>query len=114
MKRSITNLTLLSVGIITMAVSCQSKGETYGGSITMEKVTPLMALYEDPGAFSGQEILVSAKVTEVCQNMGCWLSLPVDNGEDQIIRFKDHAFVVPKDLAGKTVRVQGVFSVEVD
>ncbi len=114
MKLNTTHITVLSTMIIILAASCQSGDTAYGGDITLEQVTPLTALYAEPTAFSGQEVLVSGQVTEVCQEKGCWLALDAGNGEALIVRFKDHAFTVPKDLAGKTVQVQGVFAATVE
>ncbi|MEC5394257.1 DUF4920 domain-containing protein [Bergeyella sp. RCAD1439] len=52
-------------------------------------------------------ITVKGKVTEVCQAKGCWLTLLTSNQERFFIRTKDHAYFVPKDLAGKTVILKG-------
>lgn len=55
-------------------------------------------------------VVVKAKVSEVCQAKGCWMNL-VDNQastEEQLfVKFKDYAFFVPKDIAGKEVLVEG-------
>lgn len=49
---------------------------------------------------------IKSKVEEVCQKKGCWVKF--GTGEDQIMmRFKDYAFFMPKDLAGKTVIAEG-------
>jgi hypothetical protein len=54
-------------------------------------------------------IRVSAKVEEVCQNKGCWMIL-TDGTRDVRVTFKDYGFFVPKDIAGKTVIVEGIMS----
>lgn len=75
----------------------------------------------EDGAVSGKEIQekfenlkagdtitlkLKSQVEEVCQKKGCWVKF--GNGEDQIMmRFKDYAFFMPKDLAGKTVIAEG-------
>lgn len=48
-------------------------------------------------------------VTEVCQKEGCWLKLSTTKTSNDavFVKMKDHAFVVPKDLAGKMIVVQG-------
>jgi hypothetical protein len=48
-------------------------------------------------------------VTEVCQKEGCWLRLSTTKTSDDAIfvKMKDHAFLVPKDLAGKMIVVRG-------
>lgn len=56
-------------------------------------------------------VVMKAKVGEVCQVKGCWMSL-TDTGsktEQQLfVKFKDYAFFVPKDIAGREVLIEGV------
>ncbi len=50
-------------------------------------------------------------VNEVCQNKGCWMKM--DLGENEaMIKFKDYAFFMPKDIAGKEVILNGKAFVE--
>ena len=111
----------ITLGCVTAAMlvllagtACQKGGEVYGGEITLKQTTDLVELLAHPGAYSGKELLIAANVARVCQERGCWLALNADNGEELIVRFKDYAFFVPKDLAGKRVKVQGMFQVEMD
>lgn len=59
----------------------------------------------------GDKEVMNAKVTgtveSVCQVKGCWMKVKMDNGESMRVMFKDYAFFVPKDLAGKTVVFEG-------
>ena len=48
-----------------------------------------------------------AKVDEVCQAKGCWMKLNLDNGEQVMVKFKDYAIFMPKDIAGKEVIING-------
>jgi hypothetical protein len=50
---------------------------------------------------------VSGTVESVCQVKGCWMQVKLDNGETMRVVFKDYAFFVPKDIAGKTVVFEG-------
>lgn len=52
-------------------------------------------------------ITVTAKVTEVCQMKGCWMTLEKDNGDQMRVTFKDYALFMPKDIAGKEVVIRG-------
>ena len=47
------------------------------------------------------------KVEEVCQSKGCWMKVDLENGEQVMVKFKDYAFFMPKDLAGKEVVLNG-------
>ncbi|MEO5905552.1 MAG: DUF4920 domain-containing protein [Saprospiraceae bacterium] len=60
--------------------------------------------------------VVKAKVSEVCKAKGCWMNLVDGQGaiEEQLfVKFKDYAFFVPKDIAGKEVLIEGVAYKEV-
>jgi hypothetical protein len=57
----------------------------------------------------GRAVAVEARVAEVCRMKGCWMVL-TDGSRAARVTFKDYAFFVPKDLAGKTVVVEGVLS----
>jgi len=47
------------------------------------------------------------KVEEVCQSKGCWMKVDLENCEQVMVKFKDYAFFMPKDLAGKEVVLNG-------
>lgn len=68
-------------------------------AMTLEKVIP--TLTEE-----SSRVLVSAKVTSVCKAEGCWMKLDGPDGEI-MVKMKDHAFLVPVSLEGKTVTVLG-------
>ncbi len=60
-------------------------------------------------------VIVKAKVGEVCQAKGCWMNLVDNQGqstEELFVKFKDYAFFVPKDIAGQEVLIEGVAFVE--
>jgi hypothetical protein len=48
-----------------------------------------------------------AKVNEVCQAKGCWMTLNLGDGDEVMVKFKDYGFFVPKDIAGKEVIING-------
>ena len=39
---------------------------------------------------------------------GCWLSITASDGTEVMVRFKDHSFVVPKEILNEQVCIQGV------
>jgi len=53
-----------------------------------------------------------AKVNEVCQAKGCWMTLNLEDGNEVMVKFKDYGFFMPKDIAGKEVIVNGKAFVE--
>ncbi len=52
-------------------------------------------------------IKLTGQVLEVCQSKGCWMTVDAGNGEKMTVKFKDYAFFMPKDCAGKTVTFEG-------
>lgn len=78
-------------------------------------VTPA-ELFGDPEAFDGQPVLVEGTIKQVCQASGCWFSFQQE-GEDLYVFLEDaegEMFYVPKDIAGRQVRLLGTFSAESD
>lgn len=52
-------------------------------------------------------IKLEGRISQVCQSEGCWMKLKNADGEDVFVKFKDHAFLVPKDLSGRAAIVTG-------
>ena len=101
---------VLAMGITSVA-SAQSpvsatRGITYGagtsadGAISVNELTSKMT----GNAYAGK---IAGKVTEVCQEKGCWMKLERENGETLMVKFKDYGFFMPKDIEGKEVVLEG-------
>jgi hypothetical protein len=83
------------------------KGVTYGaGTVNKDVVTigNMEEQVQSSGKFNGK---ITAKVTEVCQEKGCWMKVDKGNGETVMVKFKDYGFFMPKDIVGKTVVLEG-------
>lgn len=110
----VLNIVLLwGLGVVVdVAAQSQHQGDssytTYGAPSKL-KGQPLPLSEALQPANLNKPIRTEAKVTEVCQNEGCWMIL-TDGQRFVRVTFKDHGFFVPKDLAGKTVIVEGVIS----
>jgi hypothetical protein len=59
--------------------------------------------------FQGQ---IKGKVVEVCMAEGCWIRLQKKDGSSMMVRARDHAFLMPENIVGKTVLVEGTASVK--
>lgn len=44
--------------------------------------------------------------------MGCWMTLEKGDGSTLMVKMKDHAFYLPKDLTGRIVVVEGTAGLE--
>ena len=74
--------------------------------------TPLAeVLMEYQSNPSAAPVVVSGKITEVCQKKGCWMML-TDAGVGARVRFGDHAFAIPKDSSGKAIVLGSLRAVE--
>ncbi len=83
----------------------------FGEQLAAQETVALAALFDESGSRAGGTYTVEATVDSVCPTKGCWML--VGEGEQSMrVTFKDYAFFVPKDIAGRTVRFAGVFDVE--
>lgn len=103
---------------LALLISCSSQEEktnsqTFGAEITISESVTLANVYENPDNFHGKELLLEGKITEVCQKKGCWFKM-TDGKNELTVKFKDYAFFVPKDAAESQVKIQGIFTAEVD
>ena len=52
------------------------------------------------------DVKVKGKVVEVCKAEGCWIRMETASGP-MLIKMKDHAFMVPLAMNGKTIVADG-------
>lgn len=68
-------------------------------------LTDLASMVADKG--SVEPIKIEGEVLAACQAKGCWMTMPIAEGQEMRVRFKDYGFFVPKDIAGKTAIIEG-------
>ncbi|TDE18454.1 DUF4920 domain-containing protein [Dyadobacter psychrotolerans] len=88
------------------AVQAQTAAH-FGKDINDKKAIEASALPKKMGTAEAMPAKVTGTVESVCQVKGCWMKVKMDNGETMRVMFKDYAFFVPKDIAGKTVVFEG-------
>lgn len=105
----LSGILLLTMGYVSteytsVGTPIDSKTILNGGQME-EKYRNLMA---------GDTLEVSFKgeVKSVCKNKGCWMKLGLDGDQEVMVKFKDYAFFVPKNIEGKEVIVNGQAYVE--
>lgn len=122
------NFWILPVSAILLLMSCKNSGSDE--STGSEEIQQEEMAYSNYGeAFSagsdltaremeeryrelnmGDTLEVSfvTRVTSVCKNKGCWMTLELpEEEEDVMVKFKDYAFFVPKDIEQSEVIVHG-------
>jgi hypothetical protein len=117
---------LLTILVLTLlSVSCKSNGQevvkeevakkdiayaSFGDKIDDKAVistTQMTEKYKSMKVGDTINTKIAAKVIEVCQAKGCWMTLNLDNGEEAMVKFKDYGFFMPKDISGKEVILNG-------
>jgi Domain of unknown function (DUF4920) len=54
-----------------------------------------------------EDVTIIGTVKGVCQAKGCWMTIELPNGKDMTVKFKDYAFFMPMDCAGKNIIAHG-------
>lgn len=83
------------------------KGVTYGAGTTSENTIAITEMEKKVAAENKFEGKVTGKVTEVCQEKGCWMKVDKGNGETLMVKFKNYGFFMPKNIVGQTVVLEG-------
>lgn len=95
--------------LLTFAAAAHAgDAKPYGKPLPDGASTPISQAVADFDAHAGKPARFSGRIAEVCQAEGCWMVLE-DNGQTARVMFADHAFLVPKDSAGRA-EVHGVLS----
>lgn len=68
--------------------------------------------YEQMQAGDSLQIRFRTTVNSVCKKKGCWLKVALGDGSEAMVKFKDYAFFVPKDIENREVVVNGIAFVD--
>jgi hypothetical protein len=98
----------LTLGLAGCAATSHAPETVYGRPRALT-TAPLTVEQASTEANVGQTLAVKGPAAEVCQNKGCWMVL-TEGARSIRVTFVDYSFFVPKDIAGKTVVVEGVLS----
>ncbi len=75
---------------------------TTAGAVAADQISTMMK------GKDSMKVKLTGVINAVCQKKGCWMKVAIGNNHEMQVRFKDYAFFVPKDAAGKTVFIEGV------
>lgn len=88
--------------------------QSFGDEITQQDILSRNEMIEKYNSLKiGDTVNVkfTSTVKDVCQKKGCWMNL--DMGEEEtMVRFKNYAFFMPKDITGQEIIVSGKAYVE--
>lgn len=87
-----------------------TRGQALSGEaekVSFEKVL------KDPAAYAGKTVAVEGIIVRSCKKEGCWMEMAGEEGGTSVrVTFGDHAFFIPLNAAGMSVRAEGVFQVK--
>lgn len=110
-------LLLLGAAIQNNGLQAQGAddGKHFGAAVTFENAISYDQLMPKMENVESMPAKVVGKVSSVCQVKGCWMTLTSEDPSKPEMRvtFKDYAFFMPKDLAGKHVLIEGTAFVDV-
>jgi hypothetical protein len=87
---------------------------TFGTEVKVEGAVSADTLVQAADQWTGKKVTVRGTIREVCQKKGCWYTLATGNSDTNImVKDKEYAIFLPKDVAGREVVVEGTFSVGV-
>ena len=108
MKKIILSIAFCMVTVFAFAQDANSyQGISFGDGVKKGDVITTAEVNAKLGDSIKKDMKVTGVVTSVCQKKGCFMYLEMPNGENMYINFKDYAFFMPKDLAGKKVVLDG-------
>jgi hypothetical protein len=108
MKKIILSLALCMFAALAFAQDGASfEGKSFGEGVKKGEVITTAQVDTKLGESTKKDMKVTGVVTLVCQKKGCFMNLEAPNGQTIRVSFKDYAFFMPKDLAGKKVVIDG-------
>ena len=87
----------------------KSDGKNFGATVTPSGAVSyddLLPRFKTTDTF--KNVKVTGVVDAVCKVRGCWMNIKSDAGASPMfVKFKNYAFFMPKDIAGKRVVMSG-------
>lgn len=115
--KKINLLLLISFIMTTFSVFSQEKNagknDTYfsvGEDVEMDNILSayhMQERYENLKPGDTLNVTFKANVASVCKKKGCWMNVALEDGREVMVKFKDYAFFVPKDIEEKEVIMEG-------
>jgi len=101
-------------GSVAFAATPATAPAAYGKPVPAAAALSVSTVLGLSPRLADQAVQVEGKVSGVCKREGCWVTLkdPAQQSDETLrVIFKDHAFTVPVELAGRTVVAVGVLRV---
>jgi hypothetical protein len=79
----------------------------FGAAISAEGAIAAADVIKQLGKADSTRIKVKGNISACCQNKGCWMTMPLSDKQDMMVKFKDYGFFVPRNSAGKEAVMEG-------
>jgi hypothetical protein len=89
--------------------------DQFGDGVKQADAVPIGEVVANPAKYDGKTIRMVGEIRAVCQTKGCWMRVGNDDkngGQNVFVKFKDYAFFMPKDGAGRTAVIEGPVAVK--
>ncbi|MEE1884320.1 DUF4920 domain-containing protein [Pedobacter flavus] len=108
MKKILLSLAFCFVTVFAFAQQVADNKKVFGTGVTGE-TAPFAQIEQLLGDKQSADMKLRGKVVEVCQKKGCFITVQMPDGKEPVrVTFKDYAFFMPFDLAGKEILLDGV------
>ena len=95
--------------VVLLLLPSVGSARTFGAGVTVEELTPISSIIDNPEQYVGKQVKVSGLVIDVCSKRGCWIYLAGDRDFEKMrIKVADGEIVFPMEARGKTAVVEGV------
>ncbi len=101
------------------STSCEKKGSSgsdvfsiVGDTIDANGAVDVNTLPALLDGYDSFECKLRGEINAVCQTKGCWMTMPISEDEDLLVRFKDYGFFVPKNSSGHNGVIEGIAYVD--
>ena len=108
----------VAIAFLVAISGAMAQDQFFGAKIKTKKAVAYDVLLPKMEAMTAKsepiEVKVKGTVKGICQAKGCWMTIqPKEAGKPALfVKFKDYAFFMPKDIAGREVVFQGKAYVE--
>jgi hypothetical protein len=83
------------------------EGKSFGDGVKKGNVITTAEIKTKMGDSLKKDLKVTGEVVAVCKKKGCFMTLKMPDGETMFVNFKDYAFFMPMDIAGKKIVIDG-------
>lgn len=96
----------------TSSVVALASYDVFGDGFDQVDAVPVQQVASNPSDYLGSPVKVSGTITQVCQGMGCWMTLRVS--DTQLVRIvmprddqDNYLFTLAKDISGRRAVIMG-------